>query len=411
MKRLLIIVLITAFASCTHGNKSKKINVIDIASNVGKTEIVSLSEIAESVYIIPLETNSNSLLGSPYNYLSFENGVIFIKQNINELKKFDQNGNFLYTFNRHGRGPEEYEHLSSFKIDSKSNNILVSTHSGLIEYDQNANFIKKINVLENPIFKNNTPELFFKIHGDLYVFSFSRAKGENCAIVTDNSLNPKYYIKYPQRETDALKNLSRVVPIFNPYFYIYKDTLRVFNGYDENILSVSNHNRLDTCFTLKYGKYDYRNSINISSGGDLPYLRRYTDVFESSLYLFIKIHFGSLPHKNCKMLKGGKAGRDGETVENPITCSIFNKATGEFKYIDQPEFNELGFVDDINGGPAIWPDYISAKDYLVDIIEAHKFIQHAQSHKVSDKFKKIADGLNENSNPVVVLVKLKSSPL
>jgi len=44
---------------------------------------------------------------------------------------------------------------------------------------------------------------------------------------------------------------------------------------------------------------------------------------------------------------------------------------------------------------------------MVAIIDAYKFIQHAQTHKVSEKFKKIADGLTEHDNPVVVLVKLK----
>jgi hypothetical protein len=44
---------------------------------------------------------------------------------------------------------------------------------------------------------------------------------------------------------------------------------------------------------------------------------------------------------------------------------------------------------------------------MISFIDALDFIQHAQTHKVSDKFKKIADGLKETDNPVVVLVKLK----
>ena len=51
--------------------------------------------------------------------------------------------------------------------------------------------------------------------------------------------------------------------------------------------------------------------------------------------------------------------------------------------------------------------YISEDDYMVNIIDACEFIDYVQSHKVSEKLKKIAEGLKETDNPVLVLVKLK----
>ncbi len=67
----------------------------------------------------------------------------------------------------------------------------------------------------------------------------------------------------------------------------------------------------------------------------------------------------------------------------------------------------MGFADDLEGGPAFWPNYISDDEYMVSFLSASEFIEHAQTHKVSAKFKKIADGLKETDNPVLVLVKLK----
>lgn len=88
--------------------------------------------------------------------------------------------------------------------------------------------------------------------------------------------------------------------------------------------------------------------------------------------------------------------------------SLLNKKTGEFKFVDQPELNQFGFKDDFEGGPAFWPVYISEDDYMIAMIDAYKFIQHAQTNNVSDKFKKIAEGLKETDNPILVRVKLKS---
>ncbi|MDD4639543.1 MAG: hypothetical protein PHT63_07300, partial [Bacteroidales bacterium] len=87
--------------------------------------------------------------------------------------------------------------------------------------------------------------------------------------------------------------------------------------------------------------------------------------------------------------------------------ALFNKETEEFTFLDQPEIDQMGFVDDIEGGPAIWPKYVSADNYMVSYIPADEFIAHAESHKVSEKFKKIADGLKETDNYIFVNVKLK----
>ena len=91
----------------------------------------------------------------------------------------------------------------------------------------------------------------------------------------------------------------------------------------------------------------------------------------------------------------------------PFSCALYDKRDGNFRLINQPEDFQKGFVDDLEGGPAFWPIFISNDEYMVSFINAPDFIQHAQTHKVSDKVKKIVDGLNENDNPVVALVKLK----
>jgi len=67
---LLIVMTITLF-SCIQEEKTKDLRVIDLAGNVGKTSVVNLSEIAESIDYIPLETNDESLLAPPLTYLNF----------------------------------------------------------------------------------------------------------------------------------------------------------------------------------------------------------------------------------------------------------------------------------------------------------------------------------------------------
>ncbi|MDP3452958.1 MAG: 6-bladed beta-propeller [Bacteroidales bacterium] len=398
---------ITLF-SCIQEEKTKNLRIIDLAGNVGKTSVVNLSEIAESVDYIPLETNDESLLAPPLTYLNFVNGKLYIRQFQTEIKIFNQDGSFVKVFNKQGRGPQEYEFLSDFYIDLLTNNLLVYTHKKLSEYNINGDFVRRISLYQKDeisIFGSNK---YFKIEENLNLVTFSKYKSKYSSCVTDSLFNVLYYINYSDKDISTRLNIEKQINFLTPYFYKFRDSVRIFNGYGENILSVSNSKGVDTSFILNYGEYHYRNfNLNVRNSNNLPFIHRYRSVYESSNYLFMQFFMGSLPHKPKIILRYERE-KNEKKVELPITASLFNKKTGQFQYVDQPEINQFGFVDDFEGGPAIWPNYISEQDFMVTIIDAYKFIQHAQTHKVSDKFKKIADGLKETDNPVVVLVKLKN---
>lgn len=84
-------------------------------------------------------------------------------------------------------------------------------------------------------------------------------------------------------------------------------------------------------------------------GSSSPYISLFNSIFESSDYIFLEFHLGSLAHKPREMLRGGQAGYEGKKYHVPISASIFNKKTGVFTFVDQPIFNQIGFVDDLEG--------------------------------------------------------------
>ncbi|MDP3452963.1 MAG: 6-bladed beta-propeller [Bacteroidales bacterium] len=118
---------ITLF-SCIQEEKTKNLRIIDLAGTVGKTSVVNLSEIAESIDYIPLETNDEALLSPPLMNLNFVNGKLYISQFRTEIKIFNQDGSFIKIFNKKGRGPQEYESLSDFYIDPLSSDLLIYSH-------------------------------------------------------------------------------------------------------------------------------------------------------------------------------------------------------------------------------------------------------------------------------------------
>ncbi len=409
MKTLALIAITLLIFSCGKEIETKKINVIDLESNIGISEIVNLSMIADGIEYIPLQTKDQSLLTPPFKDAAFVNGKLYISQSRSEVKIFDHDGTFLKTFNKQGRGPQEYEDMSNLYIDPSTNNLLVYSIGKLNEYNNEGDFVKRILFHDNEEIKSFTPNKFYSINENLKLITFRNFKSFHSACVTDSTFKVLYFVNYSEKEHAIRMNSQRPVNFLEPYFYKFRDSVRVFNNYDGTFLTISNSKGADTSLIFNFGKYGSMNvDLNVRDYNKLPLIRRFGDMFESTNYIFMQFQLGSLPHKPRKMLQSGVAGDRGETYEIALSTSFLNKKTGEFKFVDQPEFNQFGFKDDFEGGPAFWPVYISEDDYMIAMIDAYKFIQYARTNNVSDKFKKIADGLKETDNPVLVRVKLKS---
>lgn len=84
-----------------------EVKIIDIEAAVGTGRVMELSEIADKVQYVPLETTKESLVNGGIITLSYVNGLIYV-MDMSQVKIFDSNGKYLSTVNRQGRGPEEY---------------------------------------------------------------------------------------------------------------------------------------------------------------------------------------------------------------------------------------------------------------------------------------------------------------
>ena len=84
-----------------------------------KENIVKLSDIADTVTFIPLETKEESRLGS-IDKLILENGnyIIVDKQLASAVFVFDQRGKFLHKIGRKGKAKNEYIELTDAAVDN-----------------------------------------------------------------------------------------------------------------------------------------------------------------------------------------------------------------------------------------------------------------------------------------------------
>ena len=87
---------------------------------------------------------------------------------------------------------------------------------------------------------------------------------------------------------------------------------------------------------------------------------------------------------------------------------VFDKSTGELALMRQPIKGKLGFKNDIDNGPVIWPHYISTNNELVTYIYPEDFIEYYENtENPSPRMTEIAKNLKIDDNPIVIIAKLK----
>jgi hypothetical protein len=123
--------LILAIASISCSINSKSTEYIDLESIMNSTESVGLSQIAEEVKYIPLESSNEALLGNVQKIMIAENTIIVsdIYGSGSRLLLFDLNGKFIKQVGSMGNGPGEYGQISDFYLAKNNTEIQVVTNN------------------------------------------------------------------------------------------------------------------------------------------------------------------------------------------------------------------------------------------------------------------------------------------
>ena len=151
---ILSLILCVLFVSCTKTSSNNNINRIPtISISCEKDQILNLSEFADSIEIIPLETKDDCLIGwipriiatSDRYYLSSAIGYKHRK-----LLVFDKQGKFIRQIGKEGHGPQEYIEMKDFTVFNDSV-IKITEVYNMISYDTEGNFISKVKQEETPL--------------------------------------------------------------------------------------------------------------------------------------------------------------------------------------------------------------------------------------------------------------------
>lgn len=389
---LLALAVCTTLLGCNPKQENAgQLPVIDVAGAYDNITEVNLSEYASSIEYIPLQTTNESMI--PGNIIGMKLAptdkgvVIFTSNSSNTPFHFSNTGKFISKIGTAGRAEKEFG--SVFNAFPHNNFIDIADYQKIITYNlKDGSFVKSTPV-------NLGHSLSYRYPDGIYTYLETnfQTKQDNIFVIdsTGKEIASKLLGQYEPNKPTA-KSLENTPPEGSGMFSfatIRNNTPLLCAGQNSPVIFI---NEKDTVYTvdktaaispkylINYGEFRpgfYLNSIFFE-----------TDKFITSRALF-----------NAKLY----------LVEDKyrFLYFVYDKQSGQTRGLEvDPATKSAGFTNDLDkGGITFYP--ITLKDSkMYQLVDAIKFMDYAEQSS-SRKMKEVAAQLDEESNPVMVVVTLK----
>lgn len=410
-----LILFVLLMAACNKEPESSGPLVIDLESNISNIKKVRLSEIADDVCYIPLETNEQSLMGRVIN-IDISEKFIFLSTS-DKCLLFDSNGKFILQIGRKGKGPGEYLYPGAVKIGE--NFLFVPASNDLLVYTKTGEFVKRI---KNPAGFDNVPfnNNWSVLSDSLFICQIRNVMGdaENKAIIfdwnTDTVQLIPNYKKFHREKQSSRSEDGRA----EFYFFENKLFYKEFTG--DTLFKINEKNMLEPIYVFDLGKFKkphHLQSLSVAEASKIVNNYIYiNNLFETDNYFFLNYYFGEhYPFKKREYSQNSEI-----YLGIAPVLGIYDKQLGE-TFLVKSEFdddvNPNGIFNDLDGGLSFFPDARINNSTLLMIFSPYELLSYANSDffknsspKFPEKKKEIeqlAKKLDLNDNLVLMLVKLK----
>ena len=428
------IVIPCCMISCNNSQEvsSGQVPVVDIEKNINSFKFVMLSEIADDIKYIPLETGNISMIRFIQKLIVLDDRFIIVESN--SCKAFDKEGNFICEYGSPGKGPGQFLYISSVSVDTDNKRIYISSFPKLlIEYSYSGDYMRTIEIPSEMIDSIEQSAIYTTVGDNIY---FGLTSKNHSKLVAFND-NKKVQAVYQDYFNDpALKgNMLAYLGVNNPLLIlgnniIFKDGLCDTAFY----LTVDLHRK--PAYYFHFGKYshlidylrsvsDYKNSEELKESLNHIQIR---DLKETDEFLLFTCSFGNhLPKSEYITVDepqntGGHINAQFLGYVNPV-YGMYNRNSSELVFLRRSsdyfidKVGITGFVNDIDGGVPFWPvaqPYGKQLACTVNAYDLKAYIAGETFKNSKPKYlekknalKRFADSLNYDDNPVLMIVTVK----
>ena len=350
-----------------------------------KAEVLNVSQIAEDIEFLPLETTNECLLGDGIRNLVVTQNDIIIYDGEDVCYRFDRNGKFKNRIGRKGNGPGEY--LKSFYIvvDTLNQWVYMGDFSQkkFVKYDYEGKHLSELKTDGVGILNYLYQPMQLVMVDNFYQYA---KKGQRFSLNLYDEKNKKVISRMRCDYEEDIPKLA----ICNPAVYNYKGNTFVKDYWCDTIYKVIDPYHLESVAYIDKGKYVNRTENDNSLIGKKPSPRDYMvftifEIKETDRYLIFTTNKGRV-YYDKKVRK--------------------TFATGTLK---QPKY--LTAKDDLYGGPGLEEFYVNG-NVICSFRYPHEFEEYGNGkHSITgaryNAYRKMVEGLDSEDNPVIMIVKLK----
>ncbi|MFN3554476.1 MAG: 6-bladed beta-propeller [Bacteroidales bacterium] len=371
-------------AICMSGCNSRAdmgLDRIEIKKSI-ETPAISglLSEYFNEVHYVVLETTQDALLHGVSKVL-FHDGHFFISDNRN-VYQYDKKGSFIRQFGRLGHGPGEYSGMIRFTIDPVNEEVLIFS---IRTHTMHAYCMKDGGILYEKEYSFLLSDFTHFKDGEILVFT--REFNKDLANFTANEV----YKLSPKREIqDSISNALRYniehfsmgyANIFTSdsgvyYLYNYRDTLYFIDHFYERVPKAK--------FVL-----DNQLSVNTLDISPVPGQIQHKD------FLWIS---NIICNKDYCFITA----RKGFAYDHEENFSFL-----VYNFAEETTLHVHSLINNLDYGLPFWPRWYF-NEYWIGFYYAHEilnYVSNSGSARKGSVIDNIAEKINVNDNPVLVLVK------
>ncbi len=379
------------FVACNNQNLIQKNDVItiDLEAMVDQNQAIGLDEIAQEVRYIPLETLPEAMLNP--TKLLYVNKRIFVLNRTVEIFLFNDEGKFIRQIGTIGPGPEEYLGAlggpHGMEVSPDGAYIYYYSTRGNIAYTYNIEG-EKVNSFSLKYLSWRYAPLSEGRHIMISPYgSFSPDSVDFLFYLQDGS--GKVVRKYPS---------SQVIKMMGDFsigvFSTDPKRVLAYQPFCDTVFQVDGDGEMNPAFYLNFGDHRapdelYADMANIMSPKESYFLS--PKLHQTKDKLFIRIRELKKYHVGIYQFDDG---------------NIYSIKTDNTK-----------IPNDLDGGPDFWPSGTDGEQHLYRMLQPFNMLNPDEEKlrnkpEVKDKdaaeaYQRLLSTLNENDNPVVMVIKLK----
>ena len=379
---LIILSVMAGMAGCTPPVPNKSLVEIDITASYPEKELI-LQDFMDVEYI-PLETNDEFVTSGVVMDIGSKYIIVKNWSNDGNIYVFDRKtGKALQKLNMLGKGPKEYSHLTNIVLDEQNNELFVNclTSKKILVYDLSGNFKRSFAHIENVRYKDvfNYDSDNLIAYNEMAQYNFGQNKGDEPyhMILSKQNGSVSQYISIPFdvikapiiQEGDAVvaTSVPAIIPNKANWLLVEPSSDTVYNY-------ISQENKLQA-FLAKKTTID-------------------PEVFIKMGTLTDQYYFFSTVKKVFDFSKG-RGFPTNDLMYDKQQKALFDPVIINSDYLKKQTVDMTSYP--VNDGE------IAAFQNL----QAFKLVEAYKKNELTGKLKAIAAELDEESNPVIMVMKEK----